>query len=551
MSTNQGDDKVEKQDKSDLFLAFISPLFLYFSSRWKKLAGKTKVWNRLRKKAKIYLWTTVFAVPLTLGFFYISVRMLFSERWIEAIVFYLLALAIQFPITQIYLINILNKALKNLDNGKLDPDLRRRLKKSKLEHEWNYAPSNYQRLFQNEIPPIEAIGVRVNPVEAPISLRKRKSKYSPDEYVKVLKDEYAVFPLSSKSPDHHIVIGQTGSGKTVLLRRMISAALQNGWQVALIDLKGHNADVDSFAKLAKSRNRVKHFPTTNFNFWTGSRRNVAERVISILPPSTNPFYLNRIISGIHSVITRCGAEPPVSVDQLIDRLRSPKNFVSDITDLKFLSAKEHGTSVGDLIANDLLIYLEPIRVMEQSSKSSFSWADDWDLAMFSLNGFEITSLLLANVILNDFANWIFNANYLTRQRPLLLVIDEASALQRLPQVPVLTALMERARSAKVSIVLTSQTYTAFGEQKDEIIHSGSIRWLGLSSLVDVMIEATGTKSVVEAGYQSSEGELTGIVSQREQKEFKIDPEAVRSLPTFFWYVSKEGKTSSVFVPPNE
>ena len=109
--------------------------------------------------------------------------------------------------------------------------------------------------------------------------------------------------------------------------------------------------------------------------------------------------------------------------------------------------------------------------------------------------------------------------------------------------------MERARSAKVSIVLTSQTYTGFGDQKEEIIHSCSIRWLGLSSLVDVMVEATGAKSVVEAGYQSHEGELTGIVSQREQKEFKIDPEAVRSLPTFFWYVSKEGKTTSVFVPP--
>lgn len=100
-------------------------------------------------------------------------------------------------------------------------------------------------------------------------------------------------------------------------------------------------------------------------------------------------------------------------------------------------------------------------------------------------------------------------------------------------------------------MLASQTYSAFGEHMDQIVHSGSIRWLGLSSLVDVMVEATGTKAVVEAGHQFSDGKFSGVISHREQKEFKIDPEAVRSLPTFFWYVGKSGKSSSLYAPPED
>jgi len=66
-----------------------------------------------------------------------------------------------------------------------------------------------------------------------------------------------------------------------------------------------------------------------------------------------------------------------------------------------------------------------------------------------------------------------------------------------------------------------------------------------------MVEATGTKAVVEAGHQFSDGKFSGVISHREQKEFKIDPEAVRSLPSFFWYVGKSGKSSSLYVPPED
>jgi hypothetical protein len=90
-------------------------------------------------------------------------------------------------------------------------------------------------------------------------------------------------------------------------------------------------------------------------------------------------------------------------------------------------------------------------------------------------------------ILNDFALWIFSQERWQNKSPILIVIDKASALGRLAGVPVLSALMQRARSARVSIVIASQTYTAFGDDSEELIYSGAIRWLGVSSKVDEMI----------------------------------------------------------------
>jgi hypothetical protein len=82
-----------------------------------------------------------------------------------------------------------------------------------------------------------------------------------------------------------------------------------------------------------------------------------------------------------------------------------------------------------------------------------------------------------------------------------------------------------------------------------IIHSGAIRWLGVSTEVEDMIGAAGTATVIESGFQFGSNEYTGVISHRNQKEFKIDPDRVKELPTFHWFVSSRGKVSNLFVPP--
>lgn len=83
----------------------------------------------------------------------------------------------------------------------------------------------------------------------------------------------------------------------------------------------------------------------------------------------------------------------------------------------------------------------------------------------------------------------------------------------------------------------------------EVINSGAIRWLGASSKVDEMVFATGAKSAVEVGHQEIDGKYSGVSTAREQRQFIIDPDLVRSLPTFHWFVSLGQKVSHLYVPP--
>ena len=321
------------------------------------------------------------------------------------------------------------------------------------------------------------------------------------------------------------------------------------WKVVILDLKGDPTDISNFANLVEDQSKLRLFPNHTFDFWQGSATEIADRVISFLPSDAEPFYLNRNSNAIHSVITRSGLPTPRSVEELLDRIRNGVRLAKTPSDFNFFSQKDRGQDQGQILANDISIYLDPIRNAEKNSPYRFHWQDDWNLGLFSLDGFEPSSLKLANAILHDFASWIFSDSRASNKKPILLIIDEASAFYALPKAPILSALIQRARSAQVSLVLASQSLSAFKDEKDNLLHSGAIRWLGSSTEVEDMVEAAGTRSVIESGFQFEEIRYTGIVTHRNQKEFKIDPDFVKELRTFHWFVSSRGKVSTVFVPP--
>jgi hypothetical protein len=139
---------------------------------------------------------------------------------------------------------------------------------------------------------------------------------------------------------------------------------------------------------------------------------------------------------------------------------------------------------------------------------------------------------------------------LEKNRPILLVVDEASALKKI-ESKVLVPLMQRARSAQVSLVLASQTISSLDDDFGPLLNSGCIRWIGQSSDVEAAIAPSGTKSVVEAGWQYVNGKSSGVTSRREQKEFVIDPDFVRRLPKFHWFVTAFGKVTHLYIPPQD
>jgi hypothetical protein len=525
----------------------ISPISFFIHASSERQVLRSERWTKLRIRRTRYIKASLLLIPIGLIFYLLSFKTLSENINIGIALFYLASLT-HYPLARLAQINQFNKSLKKLAKGTLEPDKSYQLRKAKFEHEVDFARYRYKELFTAEqLIPKDAIGIRVNPIPTAMPLQG-STKISPDELGAVANDDFALFPLNESSPSHHLLIGATGSGKTTLILKIIESALSRNWKVVVLDLKGDTRDVPRFLNLASGEKKVVHFPSQNLQFWEGSKDEVTERLISMIPVNSQPFYMTRNIAAIKAVVSRSELPVPKSSSELISRLRLPKDATSDPNDFKFLTTKERGISIGEQVANDFTSYLQPIMMAEQSSKSSFSWNSDWDLALFTLDSFQPSWLQLGKVILNDFSLWMLSQTRLKSLRPTLLIIDEASALTRDGTPPVLPALLQRARSAQVSLVLASQTYTAFGDSTNEVINSGAIRWLGSSSKVEEMISATGTTSITESGHQQVDGRYSGVISHREQKQFLIDPDLVRTLPSFHWLVSERQKVSHLYVP---
>ena len=542
---NQNENK--DTDYSRLIWFLLSPIsFIILNSSLKKSLDSDS-WTKLRLKRNIYLKASIISVIVCLFLYILIIQYISIDPKLAGLILFFTYLT-HYPVAKIIQIGEFNKILKKLEQGRLDPITSGTLRKSKFEHEIEYASINYEDSKGSTKKPRNAIGVRVDTVMTPMPFRKQ-SKINSNELALVANDEFALFPLNQSSPSHHLIVGATGSGKTTLILNMIKVALNQNWKVVCVDLKGDSRDVPRFLSLAEGNKKVAHFPTQSLDFWQGSKDEVTERLISMIPPNGEPHYLNRNITAVRAVVSRSEFPTPKSVSELITRFRSPKDFISDLNDFKLLSTKEKSMTVGEQVANDFISYLQPVLMAEENKHLSFSWNSDWDLALFTLDSFQPSCLRLGTVILNDFSLWMFSESRLKNITPVLLIIDEASALTQFGTPPVLSALLQRARSAQVSLVLASQTYTSFGNSTDEVINSGAIRWLGASSKVDEMIFATGAKSVVEVGHQEIDGKYSGVSTAREQRQFIIDPDSVRSLPTFHWFVSLGQKVSHLYVPP--
>ena len=81
---------------------------------------------------------------------------------------------------------------------------------------------------------------------------------------------------------------------------------------------------------------------------------------------------------------------------------------------------------------------------------------------------------------------------------------------------------------------------AFLESRELLVVGGQAKTTDL---------ARGT--VPQIGHQEIDGKYSGVATAREQRQFIIDPDAVRSLPTFHWFVSLGQKVSHLYVPPFE
>ena len=184
-----------------------------------------------------------------------------------------------------------------------------------------------------------------------------------------------------------------------------------------------------------------------------------------------------------------------------------------------------------------------------ATSRGFSWSDGWDLAVISIDATSEAQVRLGAAVLHDFDAWTRSPQREMDPRPMMLIVDEGGALSRISGAPALTNLVARGRSARVSVVIASQTLTSLGDDGEELLNTGPVRWLGSTPSPETVAKAAGTKRVVETGHQDGFGGLTGVRALREQSAFLVDPDLVRRLPPFYWIVSKDARTAHIYAPP--
>ena len=558
-------EEVEKDEGSgtDEFIAtilfvLVLPLALakYVTPRWAARPGIWRVKEIKNEIRKAIAW----AIPLNLLAGVIIWNELRTQNWIFScfgiIVFWISMVPGALAIASYELSVVQSEIFK----GKFDLAILDAVRRAILTNAFARAHRIFSKfrfiLPQENSREEKVIGITASPVDHRL---RQERKNAPDisTLTKYLDGDLINFPLNPTSSAHHLVIAATGAGKSHLLSRMGSCALDANWRVVFIDFKGGRQERELFSAIGcdtmKTKPRVKNWPGDPIDLFRGSKEDIADRITGFLPAPTQgdgDFYRARMVRALWAVIVYTSAPAPTNVDEILNRVRNGNSFAERAEDRAIFGQKEKGIPVGDVIADGLANRLDPLRgVGPRATHSGFSWSDPWETAVFSLDATKESDLRIGAAILHDFDSWLRTPMREANPRPILFVVDEAGALGRINATHTLLNLVSRSRSSGVSVVIASQTLGSLGLTGEELLNTGPIRWLGQTPSPQEMIDATGTKHVVETSYGEGDNGWNGKRSGRAQRAYAVDPDVIRDLPKFYWNISEGGKNIYAYVPP--
>lgn len=559
---NFQNENLESKKENEIWtslLLLLSPLFLYFYFQAGRLACKPLSWD-VKNYLKKYWLLAVLLLPANfLLLKLISIHAL-KGNWIPASVMLFFNWLLFYPASRLVLSNRLSKIQTDLWHGLVSPSLMATINWAISQHGYKRAKDFFKSLSYT-IPLRSESNSSVIALDAnsPDYRPLRERKNFPDFHLltRFSEGKLITFPLNRNSIEHHLVIGNTGSGKSRLLSRMALSALDQGFRVVIVDFKGGIEERDLYLSIPnlipdKKFNSIC-YPGVPIDLFSGTKYEIAERILGFLPAPSGTdgaYYQSRNARAVTAVVCRTSAQPPKSAEEVLDRLRHGENFAEDPLDIEMFSQKEKGVSVGFLIAQSVANYLSPLMgTGGRATSGGYSFYHDLDLRVFSLDSTKQSEIRIGNAVLHDLDSYLRTESRANDPRGILLIIDEAGALQRIGGSETVQNLIARGRSAGVSVVVASQTLTGLGANHEEILNTGTIRWLGRSVNQELMIQSAGTKQSIETSFQEEQGRWDGKRTARSQKAFVIDPDVIKNLPKFVWNVSDGGKCRFVFAPP--
>ena len=540
-----------------LFVLFL-PLAMakYVTPRW---AARPEVWRIKELKTEIRK-AIAWAIPFNLLSVVVTWNAIKTQNWIFTC-FGIIVLWISMVPGALAIASYeLSVVQSEIFKGKFDLAILDAVRRAILTNAFARAHRIFSKfrfiLPQENFRAEKVIGITANPVDHRL---RQDRKNAPDisTLTKYLDGDLINFPLNPKSSAHHLVIAATGAGKSHLLSRMGACALDANWRVVFIDFKGGRQERELFSAIGcdtmKTKPRVKNWPGDPIDLFRGSKEDIADRITGFLPAPTQgdgDFYRARMVRALWAVIVYTSAPAPTNVDEILNRVRNGNSFAERAEDRAIFGQKEKGIPVGDVIAEGLANRLDPLRgVGPRATHSGFSWSDSWETAVFSLDATKESDLRIGAAILHDFDSWLRTPMRQENPKPILFVVDEAGALGRINATHTLLSLVARGRSSSVSTVIASQTLGSLSLTGQELLNTGPIRWLGQTPSPQEMIDATGTKHVIETSYGEGDSGWNGKRSGRAQRAYAVDPDVIRDLPKFYWNISEGGKNIYAYVPP--
>jgi Cdc6-like AAA superfamily ATPase len=333
---------------------------------------------------------------------------------------------------------------------------------------------------------------------------------------------------------HGLICGITGSGKTEALKRLAFEYLYNTERdFYFVDGKGETQLAQVLQRLCqKQRGKTPIFRLGQqqrgdpYHGFQGQPEDIYNRLcamVGTMEAEGNAQYYADVNRDLLQLICFAPQGPPDSFEELSHRLsldwlklawRRSQAELRVIDNLKKQDLKGLATRLRPL-ARELAPIVNPKGFILENTRS----------AIFSIRVQSVsdTARRFLQFLIEDFKDFAGKR----QRRPGVLIIDEFAAFG----CDNIVALLTLARSAKLAIILATQSTAGLGDErtKELILDNTGTKLLMLSQSPELIASLAGTTYQTESSFQHEAGTPTDLGTVRFQHSFVVDPNEVRGL----------------------
>ncbi len=341
---------------------------------------------------------------------------------------------------------------------------------------------------------------------------------------------------------HALVIGGTGTGKTVTQLRLVAGQMaaqrvnpgEPPLRVIFIDAKGLGGeDRDRFLALTRRHGyqRVATWPEAPLSGLGGSRERIRERLSGLFDASESAFHHAEAVAMLDLALG--AGEVPRTLAEIVERVRPgvTRSLYAGLTTPDAPQREAEAASFTNQQWTSLYLRLRALSatIGDRLDSTPSSWTlNDVDAAWLRLPG---TS---APQTAGDGASWILAlVGELAENndgRPTLIVLDEFSAVAQDARASARAAgLVERTRSARVAIIIGTQTFSSLGVHAERLLHTCGLVISHRNPAPEAVASLVGTVPIWEDTHEVDNLGMRTATSGRRQHQFRVDPNLIRQL----------------------